>query len=104
MVRSATFQQFPVTLAYAITDYKCQGETYFNGLLTDLRKPLTGSTEAASLYFQLSRVRSLQQLSIMRKFDHGELRTPLPDKLIQELEWQQQMEERTKDKYRYLES
>src|SRR5205814_5224426 len=28
VVRSVTFQQFPVTLAYAITDYKCQGETY----------------------------------------------------------------------------
>jgi hypothetical protein len=34
--RKATFNQFPVTLAYAITDYKCQGETYYDGLLTDL--------------------------------------------------------------------
>ena len=24
---SATFRQFAVTLAYAITDYKCQGDT-----------------------------------------------------------------------------
>jgi hypothetical protein len=70
---SATFKQFPVTLAYAITDYKCQGETYCDGLLTDLRTPLTGSTEAASLYVQLSRVQSLQQLSILRDFDAEEL-------------------------------
>jgi hypothetical protein len=26
------YKQFPVTLAYVITDYKCQGETYSNGL------------------------------------------------------------------------
>jgi len=51
---SATFRQFAVTLAYAITDYKCQGDTYVDGLLSDLWKPLTGSTEAASLYVQLS--------------------------------------------------
>ena len=103
VIRSATFKQFPVTLAYAITDYKCQGETYANGLLTDLRKPLTGSSEAASLYVQLSRVRTINQLSIMRWFDPAELRKPLPDDLIKELEWQEMMDETTKDKYTYLE-
>jgi hypothetical protein len=55
----ATYEQFGVTLAYAITDYKCQGETYHDGLLTDLQWPLIGNTEAASLYVQLSRVQSL---------------------------------------------
>jgi hypothetical protein len=55
----AMFRQFAATLAYAITDYKCQGATY-DGLLSDLWKPLTGSTEAASLYVQLSRIQSLQ--------------------------------------------
>jgi hypothetical protein len=103
VIRSATFKQFPVTLAYAITDYKCQGETYANGLLTDLRKPLTGSSEAASLYVQLSRIRTINQLSIMRWFDPAELRKPLPDVLIKELEWQEMMDETTKDKYTYLE-
>ena len=57
---SATFRQFAATLAYAITDYKCQGDTYGDGLLSDLRKPLTGSTEPASLYVQLSQVQSLR--------------------------------------------
>ena len=100
--RKAIFNQFPVTLAYAITDYKCQGETYFDGLLTDLRKPLTGSTEAASLYVQLSRVQSLQQLSIMRDFDPAELCTPLPENLMNELEWEEHMDKITKEKYSYL--
>ena len=100
---SATFRQFAATLAYAITDYKCQGDTYGDGLLSDLRKPLTGSTEAASLYVQLSRVRSLRQLSIMRSFDPDELRTPLPVDLLKELEWEAQMDEETRNKYHYLE-
>src|SRR5579859_7907034 len=75
LIRQATFRQFPVTLAYAITDYKSQGETYSNGLLTDLCKPLTGSTQAASLYIQLSHVQTIQQLLIMRDFDPEELRS-----------------------------
>jgi len=100
---SATFRQFAATLAYAITDYKCQGDTYGDGLLSDLRKPLTGSTEAASLYVQLSRVQSLRQLSIMRSFDPDELRKPLPVELIKELEWEARMDEETRNKYRRIE-
>jgi hypothetical protein len=101
--RKVTFNQFPVTLAYAVTDYKSQGETYYDGLLMDLRKPLTGSTEAASLYVQLSRVQTLQQLSIMREFDPAELRTPLWNNLVHELEWEDEMDEKTKAKYGYVE-
>jgi hypothetical protein len=69
-----------------ITDYKCQGEMYCDGLLTDLHTPLTGSTEAVSLYVQLSHVQSLQQLSILRDFDAEELRKPLSEDLLKELE------------------
>jgi hypothetical protein len=99
---SASFKQFAVTLAYAITDYKCQGDTYVDGLLSDLRKLLTGSTEAASLYVQLSRIQSLQQLSIMRSFDPEELRRPLPAELLKELEWEAQMDEDTRVRYSHL--
>jgi hypothetical protein len=42
----------------------------------------TGSTQAASVHVQLSPVESLEQLSIMRDFDPAELRTPLPDDLV----------------------
>jgi hypothetical protein len=45
------YKQFPVTLAYAITDYKCQGETYSDGLLTDLKTPLTGTSGASANRF-----------------------------------------------------
>jgi len=100
---SAKFRQFAVTLAYTITDYKCQGDTYVEGLLSDLRKPLTGSTEAASLYVQLSRVQSLQHLSIMRSFDPDELRKPLPEELLKELEWEAEMDTKSRNKYLYVE-
>lgn len=98
----AKYKQFAVTLAYAITDYKCQGETYSDGLLTDLKRPVMGSTDAASLYVQLSRVQSLRDLSILRDFDAAELRKPLSADLIKELEWEEQMDQMTKDKYAYL--
>ena len=39
----------------------------------------------------------------MRDFDPEELRKPLPHDLIKELEWQQEMNERTREKYNYLE-
>lgn len=99
----ATYLQFAVTLAYAITDYKCQGETYHDRLLRDLQKPLIGNTEAASLYVQLSRVQSLQQFSIMRDFDPGELRHKIWDDLKRELDWEEEMDEITKKKYGYTE-
>jgi uncharacterized protein (DUF2249 family) len=66
-------------------------------------KPLTGSTAAASLYVQLSRVQSLQQLSIMRDFDAAELQIPLSQELVGELEWEEQMDKATVEKYSYME-
>jgi hypothetical protein len=39
----------------------------------------------------------------MRDFDREELRVPLPENLINELEWEEQMDKRTVEKYSYLE-
>jgi len=50
----ATFYQFPVTMSYAITDYKCQSLT-FEQVVVDLKHPSTGFAPAASAYVQLSR-------------------------------------------------
>jgi len=55
--RSCKLRQFLVTLAYAITDYKCQGKTYENQILLDLKRPVTGKSPAAFAYIQLSRER-----------------------------------------------
>jgi hypothetical protein len=50
----ATFYQFPVTMAYAITDYKCQSLT-FEQVVVDLKCPSTSFAPATSTYVQLSR-------------------------------------------------
>jgi hypothetical protein len=39
--KKAKVEHFPVTLAYAITDYKCQGKT-FPYVIVDLKKPSCG--------------------------------------------------------------
>ena len=94
--RSTTLKQFPVTLAYAITDYKCQGQTYSKGMIADLHKSSGYNPPAASLYVQLSRVTTLSLLSILRLFDPDELRQPLSEDLLAELAWQDRMAERTR--------
>ena len=91
-------RQFPVSLAYAITDYKCQAQTY-DYLRADIKKPNFGPATAMSPYVQLSRARSLQRVSIMRPFDPAELSVPLSKELIAELEWEEQMAEKTDKLY-----
>lgn len=100
--RSVTLLQFPVTLGYAITDYKCQGSTYKNILVLDLRKPGYGSSPAASAYVQLSRARSLDQVYILRSFDPKELTIPLSEHLAAELEWEKAMDEKTMRVFAHL--
>jgi uncharacterized protein (DUF2249 family) len=45
----------------------------------------------------------MQQLSIIRDFDPEELWKPVAHDLIKELEWEQEMDVRTREKYSYLE-
>ena len=96
--KAATYSQFPVTLAYAITDYKCQGQT-FRWIVVDLKKPNGGYSPTSSPYVQLSRAKTLASLSILRPFDPAELRSPLSKDLLAELEWQAQKAKETEDLY-----
>lgn len=54
--------QVPVTLGFAITDYKCQGST-FSSLIVDLKLPpqrgLSDHKKWTSINVQLGRLRSL---------------------------------------------
>jgi len=90
---SATMSQFPVTLAYSITDYKSQGKT-FDSVICDLKRP-AGLHPATSAYVQLSRSKTMQNVSIMRPFDEDKFRRPLDTELIEELAWQERMAEHT---------
>lgn len=96
--RWARLRQFPVTLAYAITDFKCQGQTYV-WLRVDIKKPHVGSASVMSPYVQLSRGQSLQRLSILRPFDPDDLRAPIPEELKAELRWEQEMSVLTAEIY-----
>ena len=92
--RWAKLRQFPVTLAYAITDFKSQSQTY-EWLRVDIKRPHMGTACIMSPYVQLSRGQSLQRLSILRPFDPDDLRAPIPKELIEELKWEQKMNEFT---------
>ena len=87
--KTITYFQFPATLAYAITDYKCQGQT-FTWVIVDLKKPSRALLPSSSPYVQLSRAKTLARLSILRPFDPAELRSDLSKHLLAELEWQTQ--------------
>lgn len=54
--------QVPLTLGFAITDYKCQGSTFIN-LIVDLKfapqRGLSGHKKWTSINVQLGRLRSL---------------------------------------------
>ena len=93
-----TYIQFPATLAYAITDYKCQGQT-FEWVIVDLKKPTRGSSPTSSPYVQLSRAKTRACLSILRPFDPAELRSPLSKHILMELEWQTQKAKETETLY-----
>jgi hypothetical protein len=96
--RSVKLEQFPVTLAYAITDYKCQGKT-FPYVVVDSKKPPQGFAPASSAYVQLSRAIALDRVSVMRPFDITELTSPLPQDLLDELQWKVEMDRKTTEIY-----
>jgi len=97
--RYVRLSQFPVTLGYTITDYKCQGSTFGDIIILDLKKPRIGGSPAASPYVQLSRARSLHKVFIMRPFDAADLRIPFSKDLEEELKWEDEMAEKTKLAY-----
>ena len=96
--KAVTYPQFPVTLAYTITDYKCQRQTS-RWVVVDIKKLNGGYSPTSSPYVQLSRPKTLASLSILCPFDAAELRTPLSKDLMAELEWQAQKAKETEDLY-----
>ena len=83
---SITRHQVPVTPAWAITEYKVQGSTY-EAVTLDLHRQSTSSKDGSShkrycsVYVQLTRVPSLQGLSLLQPVTLGDL-SGKPDKLL----------------------
>jgi hypothetical protein len=98
--RRAYLEQIALTLAYARTDYKAQGQTMSHGAVLDIQRPPRGPSASASPYVQLSRVPSLDMVFILRPFDAAELRRPLCDELLVKRTWEEEeMAEKTKRLY-----
>ena len=95
--KTFTYLQFPVTIAYAITDYKCQGQT-FTWVIVNLKKP-SNPSPASSPYVQLSQAKTRARLSILHPFNPAELQSDLSKHLLAELEWQNQKAKETEALY-----
>ena len=66
-VIQVTRTQLPIVPAFAITTYKAQGLT-MNKIVVDLQVPL-GTSQVASIYVPLSRVKRAEDVAILRPFD-----------------------------------
>jgi hypothetical protein len=82
---SITRYQLDLDLAYALTDYKCQGMTYANAII-DLEAPPSGSTDPNSNYVIVSRLKSSAGLLILRPFQIHVFDVPIPLDLAAQLE------------------
>ncbi|KIL70018.1 hypothetical protein M378DRAFT_57267, partial [Amanita muscaria Koide BX008] len=66
--RNVQRRQFPITAAYAFTDYRSQGQT-LPYVLVDLATPPFGSLSLFNLYVALSRSSGRASIQLLRDFD-----------------------------------
>ncbi|KAG8793356.1 hypothetical protein FRC12_002950 [Ceratobasidium sp. 428] len=82
--RSVNRLQFPITPAYAFTDYRAQGQT-ISAAIVDISKPPTGGQlDRPNVYVALSRCSGLDNIQILRDFDREILRQPMEIELKKE--------------------
>ncbi len=75
--------QFPMTEAYAFTDYRSQGQT-IPYVIVDIAKPPTGSLTLFNVYVALSRSSGRGTIRLLRDFDEEVLLKPLDEHLALE--------------------
>jgi hypothetical protein len=68
--RTVRRRQFPMTAAYAFTDYRSQGQT-IPYVLVDIATPPTGGLNLFNLYVALSRSSGRSTIRLLRNFDEG---------------------------------
>lgn len=71
--RTYSFHQLPISPAFAVTDYRSQGDTR-ERVIVDIDTPPFGTIDPAAAYVAISRVTSLEGLAILRDFDVENLR------------------------------
>jgi hypothetical protein len=68
MQKSVRRRQFPMTAAYAFTDYRSQGQT-LPYVIIDIASPPTGTLSLFNLYVALSRSSGRASIRLLRDFD-----------------------------------
>jgi ATP-dependent exoDNAse (exonuclease V) alpha subunit len=66
--RTVRRRQFPITAAYAFTDYRSQGQT-ITYVLVDIAPPPRGTLSLFNLYVALSRSSGRDTIPLLRDFD-----------------------------------
>ncbi|KAJ3729826.1 hypothetical protein C8R42DRAFT_570361 [Lentinula raphanica] len=66
--RTVKRKQFPLTLAYAFTDYRAQGQTIVP-VIIDIASPPTGALNLFNIYVALSRSSGRDSIQLLRDFD-----------------------------------
>ncbi len=86
--------QYPLSPSFAMTSHKLQGKTV-EKLIVDLSKPPTGHLDFAYAYVALSRVKTINDLLILRPFDKSILNVKIPIDLEEEMERMKLLQEKT---------
>ena len=94
--RTVRRRQFPITAAYAFTDYRSQGQT-ITYVLVDIAPPPRGSL--FNLYVVLSRSSGRDTIRLLRDFD-DEMFRKSHDPALQEVERLEKMDSETEAWYR----
>ncbi|KAG8736123.1 hypothetical protein FRC10_009668 [Ceratobasidium sp. 414] len=85
--RTVQHLQFPITPAYAFTDYRLQGQTISAAIIDIACPPTGGKLNQPNVYVVLSRCSGRDNIQILRDFDRNILKKLLEPELTKEDEW-----------------
>lgn len=91
--------QFPITAAYAFTDYRSQGQT-IPYVLVDIAPPPTGGLNLFNLYVALSRSSGRDTIRLLRDFDDASFKRGHAPELMMEMDRLDELDRQTKSWYK----
>jgi hypothetical protein len=93
--KTITQKQYPITLGYAFTDYRSQGQT-IEKVIVDIATPPGGRTlQLFNVYVALSRSAGQETIRLLRDFDDKLFQQKLPEDLLREDERMEKMDRET---------
>jgi ATP-dependent exoDNAse (exonuclease V) alpha subunit len=90
--------QFPLTPAYAFTDFKAQGQT-IESVIVDLAKPPSGGLTGFNAYVALSRSRGRETIRLLRDFDEKLFTVHPNEQLRREDQRLEALEKKTEERF-----